>query len=103
MARVCRACGREMLDGVACTLRTYGDYADARQHERVPFGSETTHLVEGPEARACHDCGCPRGGLHHPGCDVEQCPICGEQAIGCDCAMDVPVPPQDGETAEDGE
>lgn len=33
----------------------------------------------------CHDCGCPDGTLHHPGCDNERCPRCGGQAIGCSC------------------
>lgn len=22
---------------------------------------------------------------HHFGCDVERCPICGDQQLGCDC------------------
>lgn len=33
----------------------------------------------------CHDCGAPVGALHVPGCDVERCPRCGNQAVGCDC------------------
>jgi hypothetical protein len=33
----------------------------------------------------CPDCAVPVGGLHHPGCDTEECPDCHLQAIGCDC------------------
>jgi hypothetical protein len=35
--------------------------------------------------RECHDCGAKPGELHQLGCDVERCPLCGDQAIGCDC------------------
>jgi len=36
-------------------------------------------------ARLCHDCGVAEGALHVPGCDMERCPFCGGQLIGCDC------------------
>jgi hypothetical protein len=36
----------------------------------------------------CHDCHITRGSLHHPGCDMERCPKCGGQLIGCGCLSD---------------
>lgn len=33
----------------------------------------------------CHDCGVEEGEVHWYGCEVEVCPFCGEQLIGCDC------------------
>jgi hypothetical protein len=33
----------------------------------------------------CHDCNVERGGFHHPGCDDEKCPHCGQQVISCLC------------------
>jgi len=33
----------------------------------------------------CHDCGVSEGMLHELGCDMERCPFCGMQLIGCGC------------------
>jgi len=35
-------------------------------------------------SHTCHDCGVAPGGHHHPGCDMERCPICDKQLIGCE-------------------
>lgn len=33
----------------------------------------------------CHDCDVDEGEFHIPGCDMEVCPFCELQLIGCDC------------------
>jgi hypothetical protein len=53
---------------------------------RIRYGSEREDL--GAEHWPCHDCGAVQGATHVPGCDVERCPKCGLQAIGCDCRYD---------------
>lgn len=37
------------------------------------------------ELKNCHDCGAKPGETHMPGCDTEQCSVCGRQKIGCNC------------------
>lgn len=51
--------------------------------ERVAYGREHTdwRATEVP----CHDCRVLAGELHVPGCDVEECPVCGGQVFACDC------------------
>ncbi len=40
-------------------------------------------------ARPCPACRTKPGDLHVPGCDIERCPRCGGQAIGCNCIYEV--------------
>jgi len=59
---------------------------EGRQYNRVRYGEERDDW--NAEAQPCHDCRVVKGQFHVQGCDVESCPACGEQAIGCDCNYD---------------
>jgi hypothetical protein len=50
---------------------------------RIRYGEETEDW--GADSRPCHDCAVIKGQLHLRGCDAEECPVCGGQAIACDC------------------
>jgi hypothetical protein len=60
-----------------------GSYSVTRELARIRYGEEPDDW--GAERGPCHDCGAVKGEFHVPGCDVERCPACGEQAITCDC------------------
>lgn len=51
-------------------------------YEPVRYGQERPRWR--PRQR-CGDCGTLPGGVHHHGCDLEQCPRCFGQSITCDC------------------
>jgi hypothetical protein len=72
----CKDCKQEMTAADTCTydtIRSRGhDWPRSRAHFNEPTGR-------------CHDCGIMHGGIHHWGCDVERCPKCGLQLIGCNC------------------
>lgn len=62
----------------------YPSYVASRVLRRIPYGEESD---DWPSEIPCHDCSAMEGEFHVPGCDVEQCPLCGGQALSCDCQL----------------
>lgn len=54
----------------------------AKLYARVPY----PHDAYG----RCPDCITRPGKLHVISCDQERCPVCGGQAISCECDMEAP-------------
>lgn len=76
----CEDCGQEMLTANGCTFN-YLELRNKKRYHRLRVGNEG--WVESGER--CPDCGAKYGYYHHLGCDVERCPVCGDQQIGCAC------------------
>jgi len=66
-----------------CLVRTF-PMQDGTKLERVPYGEEDDDYGSSA-GKPCGDCAVPVGGLHHVGCDIEQCRRCAGQLIICEC------------------
>ena len=64
-------------------------FSDGRiSYKRITYGCEPGWLALGGDSYAdtpCHDCAVVKGQYHTEGCDVEECPKCHEQLLGCAC------------------
>src|SRR5688572_27289451 len=75
---ICIHCSQDMTTATSCTVDVL--YLDGRPVDVPP------HLDDDAgSGGACPDCGVELGGLHHLGCDRQDCPSCGRQLISCRC------------------
>ena len=89
MSFVCKYCNQVLTDDVDGCVGDYFVAGDGTKYERIRYGSAQDLFGEkSPESR-CPDCGCKFGELHHYSCDVERCPRCGNQLLGCACDLDL--------------
>ena len=65
-----------------------------KRYRRIKYGDErwfdkNGKLLNFSEIASipCHDCAAIRGQFHCFGCDMEQCPRCREQHLGCGCTL----------------
>jgi hypothetical protein len=94
---VCSLCNLEMREKVSCVstsvLTNSGVCVPIRYGEERRFKMKSAN---------CGDCGAPRGGFHHRGCDLERCPRCSGQLISCGCD-ETDLRPEDLEIGPDEE
>jgi hypothetical protein len=90
----CPTCRQEVRDRVSCVLDVL--IVGGRVYLPIRWGQKGASIR--PRGRAdCFGCGTPHGGIHHRGCDVEDCPACGRQAARCGCRT--PLPGEERESA----
>jgi hypothetical protein len=60
---------------------------DGQEFARFRYGEEPGWVIHNPGFAdiPCHDCGVIKGQYHAVNCDVEECPRCGHQLLGCGC------------------
>jgi hypothetical protein len=83
----CDICNREMMSADSCTATSF--VKAGISYMPIPYGFETRfgedYTSTMPDDKRCHDCNVLKGRIHHPGCDMEECPLCHHQLIGCAC------------------
>lgn len=79
----CKACDQYMRDVERC-VNTFVWYADGEKLLAIPYSNPYFSPFDDLDHR-CHDCGVALGRIHHPGCDLEECPRCHGQLLSCEC------------------
>lgn len=81
---ICAWCDREMRTASTCTVVAF--HSNGVPHSLARHGYELWRKWRARQR--CGDCNVVPGGLHHPGCDQAECPVCAGQLLSCGCTFD---------------
>jgi hypothetical protein len=76
--QTCDDCGLDMDVAFGCTQ----DQALIADEWR----NRSTNHDDSSDGR-CQGCGATHGQVHHYGCAIERCPVCGDLLSACDCSV----------------
>lgn len=80
----CKFCNQDMSHAKGCiklSIRHNG-----RDYDPIKVGNPGDWYFGKPADTRCGDCNAMIGHYHHPGCDMEICPVCKGQLLSCGCA-----------------
>ena len=75
---LCSWCLQEMMTATSCAVEAL--HRDGVWIVMIPHGKMRGNVATGS---LCSDCGVVPGGWHHPGCDMQRCPLCRRQMTRC--------------------
>lgn len=78
---ICEDCGKDMSSDETTSCTWPFLIIDG-----IRYARDTTYFDNNER---CHDCHIvnKQGNVHHWGCDMERCPVCQGQLLGCECLI----------------
>lgn len=83
----CILCQKDMEQITGCSVENI--FCKQKKYPRIKVGDPEDYSIYLKEGERCSDCGALKGKFHHWGCDMERCPICNMQLLGCHCKIKI--------------
>ncbi len=90
---------KDELEYIKAEIQRWGGQAyfstsHGKSVKRIAYGEERNYMDKECISQDlfvfyeyCPDCGAKQGEYHMPDCDIERCPICKKQKLGCNCDL----------------